>query len=149
MANDTLFRQKAPVVMRYLIEDFDLEVVHAAGILGNIGQECGGFQYMHEIGQPEGKGGYGWAQWTGPRRKAFFAWCQEKHLDWHSDEANYGFLKYELINTEKSAIPALLKTATLAAAVKAFERNYERAGTPNYKARTQWATTALDAFNKG
>lgn len=147
MANTDLFKQKAPVVMRSLIDDFELEVVHAAGILGNIGQECGGFHYLREIGQPEGKGGYGWAQWTGPRRKTFLQWCQNNGLDWQSDQGNYGYLKDELINTEKSAIPALLKTTTLVAAVKAFERNYERAGTPNYKARNQWATIALAAYN--
>jgi len=37
-----LFRQKAPVVMRGLIHDVNVSEVQAAGMLGNIGWECGG-----------------------------------------------------------------------------------------------------------
>jgi hypothetical protein len=147
MADTALFRQKAPGIMRRLINDFDLEVVHAAGVLGNIGTECDGFRHLHEKGQPEGKGGYGWGQWTGPRRRQFFAWCKENGLEWQTDEANYGFLKHELETTERGAVSALLKTTTLVSAVKAFERNYERAGVPNYASRNRWAQIALDAFN--
>jgi hypothetical protein len=132
--------------MRKLMQDFDIEVVHAAGVLGNLGHECNGFQTLHEIGQPEGKGGYGWAQWTGPRRRQFLGWCDEHNLNWKSDEANYGFLHFELSGPEKGAIAAILKTSTLASAVKAFERNYERAGTPNYESRNKWGAIALDAF---
>ena len=146
MANDTLFKQKAPEIMRRLIDDFDLENVHAAGILGNIGHECAGFHHLHEVGQPENKGGYGWGQWTGPRRKEFFAWCQKKGLDRESDEANYGFLKHELETSEKNAIAAVLKTSELEEAVEAFERNYERAGVKHYESRKKWARIALSAF---
>jgi hypothetical protein len=133
--------------MRKLIDDFDIEVIHAAGILGNIGTECDGFHHLHEIGQPEGRGGYGWGQWTGPRRRLFFAWCEQHGLGWQTDAANYGYLKHELETSERGAISAVLKTSTLVAAVKAFERNYERAGTPNYASRNRWAQIALDTFN--
>lgn len=146
MADTTLFKKKAPGIMRKLRSDFGIQVVHAAAILGNIGTECDGFHHLHEIGQPDGQGGYGWGQWTGPRRKQFFAWCKQKGLDWQTDEANYGFLKHELKGSESGAISALLKTSQLAAAVKAFERNYERAGAPNYASRNRWAQIALDAF---
>ena len=59
---DALFRLKAPHIMAQLQSDFDLSYTQAAGIMGNIGYECGGFHQLHEIGQPEDKGGYGWAQ---------------------------------------------------------------------------------------
>src|SRR4051794_30994903 len=104
MVDTTLFRQKAPGVMKKLMEEFDLEDFHAAGVLGNLGTECAGFHILHEIGQPEGKGGYGWFQWTGPRRKSFFKWCGEQKLDWQSDEANYGYLSHELRTEYRSAI---------------------------------------------
>jgi len=146
MADDTLFKQKAPEIMRRLIDDFDLKDVHAAGILGNIGTECDGFRHLHELGQPEGKGGYGWGQWTGPRRKEFFNWCEKEGLKWETDDANYGFLKHELETAEKNAIAAVLKTSTLERAVEAFERNYERAGVKNYESRNKWARIALSAF---
>ena len=42
------------------------------------------------------RGGFGWAQWTGPRRREFEAYAKENNLDPKSDEANYGFLVHEL-----------------------------------------------------
>jgi hypothetical protein len=148
MSDTALFKEKAPGIMRKLIDDFEIETVHAAGILGNIGTECNGFHNLHEIGQPEGKGGYGWCQWTGPRRRQFFDWCQEQGLEWQTDDASYGFLKHELETSEHGAITAVLRTSTLVDAVKAFERNFERAGTPNYDSRNRWARIALDSFNE-
>lgn len=62
MADDELFRVKSPKFMRQLMEDFELKDIQAAGVFGNIGHECAGFEILHEIGQQEGKGGYGWAQ---------------------------------------------------------------------------------------
>lgn len=146
MPDDTLFRLKVPAFMRQLMADFELKDFHAGGVFGNIGHECVGFTVLHEIGQPEGKGGYGWAQWTGPRRVQFFNWCTEHNLDWISDEANYGFLEFELRTSQSDAISALLKTTTLEAAVQAFERNFERAGVPNYPSRNRWAQIAMDAY---
>ena len=133
MSNTILFEQKAPSVMRQLMDDFELEVVQAAGVLGNIGRECNGFKDLRETNQPEGRGGYGW--------------CQKSGLNWKADNANYGYLKVELLSSERAAVSALLKTTTLAGAVKAFERNFERAGTPNYASRNQWA--ALAAYKVG
>ncbi len=148
MADDGLFREKAPGIMRQLMADFELSDFQAGGILGNLGHECGGFKYLHELGQPENRGGYGWAQWTGPRRVAFKNWCSEQSLHWETDEANYGFLKYELETTERTAIPALSKTHTLEDAVMAFERNYERAGVKNYESRIRWGRIAMNAFQE-
>ena len=44
------------------------------------------------------KGGYGFAQWTGPRREMFEEWSKSNKLDPSSYDANYGFLKFELSN---------------------------------------------------
>src|ERR1700728_2182515 len=95
VVDTSLFISKAPGIMNQLMSQFDLNDFQAAGILGNLGTECAGFHVLHEIGQPDGRGGYGWAQWTGPRRVDFIAWCTTNDLDWHSDEANYGFLVNE------------------------------------------------------
>lgn len=133
--------------MRRLMTDFGVTATQAAAVLGNIGHECNGFRTYHEIGQPVGRGGYGWAQWTGPRREKFFAWCSRQNLGWRSDEANYGYLKHELQTSEKGAITALRRESSLTDAVKAFEQHFERAGTPNYPSRNRWARLALDAFN--
>jgi hypothetical protein len=147
MADETVFREKAPVFMAQLIADFQLKDFQAAGVFGNIGHECAGFTILHEIGQPADKGGYGWAQWTGPRRIDFFEWCGDHKLDSSTDEANYGFLEFELRTSQRDAISALLKTSTLEGAVQAFERNFERAGVPNYASRNKWAEIALAEFN--
>ncbi|MBV8338006.1 MAG: hypothetical protein JO358_21770, partial [Alphaproteobacteria bacterium] len=55
--------------MNSLVKDLTLTAEQAAGILGNIGWECGLFNHLQEqnpIGG--GRGGLGWCQWTGPRR---------------------------------------------------------------------------------
>jgi len=132
--------------MHRLIGDFDLNEIQAAGIVGNLGHECAGFHTLHEIGQPEGKGGYGWAQWTGDRRKSFLAWCDKRKLGWETDAANYGYLSSELHGTYARSISALEKAYTLEASVVAFERSYEGAGVPNYPSRNEWASIALDSF---
>jgi Phage tail lysozyme len=145
-SGDRVFRTKVPEFMRQLMADFELQDIQAAGIFGNIGHECAGFTILHEIGQPEGKGGYGWAQWTGARRVAFLKWCTDHNLTFTDDAANYGFLDLELRTSQSDAISAVLKTSTLEAAVQAFERNFERAGVPNFPSRNRWASIALDAF---
>src|SRR5207237_660573 len=76
-------------------------------ILGNIGHECGGFRLMQELRPTSGRGGFGWVQWTGPRRVAFEKFCDDNGLEPTSDAANYRFLKLELQTTEKATVPAM------------------------------------------
>ena len=142
------FDDLAPTLMGKLMTDFQLNDFQAAGILGHLGHESLGFTVFHEIGQPDGQGGYGWGQWTGPRRRDFFDWCDQKGLDRMSDEASEGFLWHELQNSERAAIPALRQATSLFDAVRIFESKFERAGVTNYKSRDDWAQRALDAFNK-
>ena len=142
------FVKMAPDVMKKLMADFELNSTMAAGILGNIGVESDGFRAYHQYGQPEGKGGYGWCQWTASRRKTFFEYCDQHGLDRMSDDASYGYLSYELNHSPyQNAIGALQKTKTLEEAVMAFERNFEKAGEPNYSGRNKYAKTALAAYN--
>jgi hypothetical protein len=149
VSSDAIFRQKVPNIVAHLKRDFDLNDIQAAGIMGNIGYECGGFHYLHQLDQPEGKGGYGWAQWTASRREKFLAWCTDKNLDWRSDEANYGYLKLELTTSPyNAAIAALEKATTVDEAVQAFERNYEKSGVTNYPSRQRWAQIALDVLRQ-
>lgn len=148
--SDTLFREKAPVIMRRLVGEphFGFGELDAAAILGNIGGETGGFVHMQEI-KPVvagSAGGFGWCQWTGPRRRAFFAWCGQKKLDPRSDEANYSFLIRELLTTEERAVGKVKAAKGLDAKVVAFERAFERAGIPHHAARQRWAEKALAAY---
>ena len=145
----SLFTDKAAGIMALLMKDFDLSVTDAAAILGNLGHESGGFRFLQEKEPlvPGSKGGWGWAQWTGPRRRAFEAYCARNGLDPASDRANYGWLFVELKGDEKRAIPAVKKATTLAGKVKAFEMAFERAGIKHYDSRNVWAQRALDAYN--
>jgi Phage tail lysozyme len=143
------FREKAPWIMALLIRDFDLAVDHAAAILGNLGHESGGLVSLQEVNPTVAgsKGGYGWAQWTGPRRRDFMAYCERNHFSPASDQANYKWLFLDLSGDYKNAIAAVKKAKTLADKVKAFELAFERAGVKHYDLRNQWAARALDAWH--
>lgn len=144
------FTTKAPKVMADLMRDFPFTKEDAAAVLGNAGHESGGLVSLQEI-QPTvagSRGGYGWFQWTGPRRVAFEGWCAKMKMSPASDAANYGFLVEELDGPEKAAVNATRNAKTLNDKVIAFEGAYERAGVKNYPSRQQWALQALDAYNR-
>lgn len=149
MSNTALFRAKAPGIMNKLMADVGWDAESAASDLGNLGQECGGFTLLQEQ-KPTvagSQGGFGWYQWTGPRRRAYFAWCKRTALKPEGDAANYGFHIVELKGEYKDVTAKVALAKGLANKVKAFERGYERAGKPNYPGRLQWAKIALDAWN--
>lgn len=144
----TIFDDKAPWIMKALMHDFDLDATSAAAIVGNIGHESGGFKFLQEIKPmvPGSRGGWGWAQWTGPRRRAFEAYVDRNAMDPASDEANYKWLFVELSTTESKAIPAVRKAVGLKNKVKAFEAAFERAGIKHYPERYKWAERAMAAW---
>lgn len=141
------FIQLAPMIMQDLIEAFDLTPVQAAAIVGNLGTESKGFTAYHEAGQPENKGGYGWAQWTGPRRKAFFAWADAHRLHRESEAASLGFLEHELQTSYRNVITILKRQTELQAATHAFMIHFEGPGILNESDRQNHATIALQHYN--
>jgi hypothetical protein len=145
--SEQLFVEKSGWIMERLMDEFGLQDFQAAGILGNIGHECAGFQQFQELGV-SGRGGFGWCQWTGPRRIEFERFCHDNGLSSRSDEANYGNLKRELRTTEKGAIAALKQSRSLSAAVRAFEGAFERARVKHFDRRERWATLALGPFRR-
>ncbi|QPF91200.1 phage tail tip lysozyme [Bradyrhizobium commune] len=142
------FVAKAPGIMQKLIADFNLKDFQAAGIMGNIGEECDGFREMQEKKPIKAPGGLGWAQWTGSRRTLFEAFCTEGGLSPLSDAANYGFLKRELQTTQSASLTAVQKTASISKAVRSFEASFERAraGLEHFDRRDEWADLALKSF---
>lgn len=127
-----------PARGRWLIDhlsaDFELTERQAAGIVGNMGFESMGLKVLQEISPVAGRGGFGWEQWTGPRRRAYEAWCAAQALSPSSDEANFGFAEEELRGTYRYVIEALKRTATLEAAVFVFGVDDEAPGgtTPTF-----------------
>lgn len=146
--NAATFKAKVPALMKQFMADFDCSELDAAAVFGNAGHESAGFLKLQEIKPviPGTRGGYGWFQWTGPRRRAYEAYCARNKLHPASDEANYKFLFVELNGDEKAAIPALKKVRDLRGKVIAFELAYERAGVKHYDSRVQWAHVALAAY---
>ena len=144
------FVQRAPVIMGSLMKYLPpLDVEGAAGIMGNLWAESK-LQAVNEA-KPTvagSRGGYGWAQWTGPRRRAAERFWAERKLEPATDTAQLAFLIHELQTTEKNGLTAVMRPGTLEERTKAFERAFERAGVTNYPARYQGARLALDAYNK-
>lgn len=152
MTAEAHFRATAPAYMRRLVADFPaLNLQDAAAIFGNLGHESLGFTKLQEM-KPTvkgAKGGYGWAQWTGPRRRAFEAWCKKHGKDPAADETNYAYLFLELKGiegTESAAVGKVAAAVGLEAKVRAFEEAYLRAGVKHYDKRLEWARIAVDAL---
>lgn len=146
----TLFERKAPKIVGDLVRDLDLRDFQAAGFVGNFGAETAGFKLMQE-GKPVvpgSRGGYGWAQWTGPRRRQFEAWAKAKGLDVRSDAANYGFLVHELRTTEKAALAAVRKTDDVVEAAVCVETKFERPGVSARNKRISYAKLALKLYQQ-
>lgn len=146
----TLFTDKAPKIMVTLLKDFpQWGPEDAAAVLGNIGAETGGFTALQEIKPmvPGSAGGWGWVQWTGPRRRAFEAYVKRNNLDPSSDLANYKYLFVELTGSEKGAVAKTAAAKGLQAKTIAFERNFERAGIKHDDVRFRYAQQALAAYN--
>lgn len=148
------FEERGGRVVRNLVQQFALSPNQAAGIVGNLGYESIGFTTLQEK-KPlvEGSaGGYGWAQWTAGRRRAFEAYCNAGGLDQASDEANYGFLCKELNSTHAYVLRALKHETELERCVFVFGRLYEAPfGTtatnlPGYEGRLDYAIQALDGY---
>lgn len=142
------FRSVAPKYMRRFMTDFAASDIDAAAVFGNAGYESAGFTTLQEIDPVvEGsRGGWGWFQWTGPRRKAFDAYCKRNKLDPVADETNYKFLFVELTGPESGALAKLKAAKSLDTKTVAFENAFERAGVKAYAKRKQWAALALTAL---
>ncbi|TJW35920.1 MAG: hypothetical protein E5W83_34120 [Mesorhizobium sp.] len=146
-----LFRQKAPVIMRNLVRDLGLTDVQAAGMLGNIGWECGGFKLLQEQRPIKGgRGGLGWCQWTASRRVDFERWLAQRNADYQDDDANYNFLLSELHGSQKASLAALKRANSLEAATSGFMNTFERpaANYAHLNNRIKLANLALQEFRR-
>lgn len=100
--------------------DLHLKEFQAAGILGNLAQETGNFQFLKEMNPLiEGSdGGLGYAQWTASRRIDFLIYAETQ--DVMSYDVNYGFLLSELRGPYYEVLKDLRKTTSLEDATKLF-----------------------------
>lgn len=129
-------------------KDLQLKDVHTCGIWGNIGTETAGLTKLQEI-KPlvkGSKGGYGWSQWTGPRRRKYEAWCKQHNMLPADDESNYRYLIHETLTDEWKSVAQLRKTTTIEAATETWMKLNLRPGIPHLDSRYRWARKAADAL---
>ena len=148
-----IFEDKVRKYNARLMKDFQITEVQACGIWGNLGTETGGFTALQEKNPvvKGSRGGYGWMQWTGPRRKKYESWTKSKGLNASDDETNYLYLVHETLTDEWKSLAQLRKTTTLEAATETFCKLNLRPGVVNLKSRVAYAKKAQDALksNKG
>lgn len=144
----SFFDTWAKVFMQRLMRDFDLSVLDAAAIIGNAGHESGGFRSLQEK-KPTitgSRGGYGIMQWTGPRRRAYEAYCKRNGLNPADMNANYAFLFTELKGPEGRVLPKIKAVRTLDEKVEVFSNVFLRPGIVHMAERKKWAIRALNAY---
>ena len=142
------FRGIAPPYMQKFMDDFSLGIDDAAAVFGNLGHESLGFTTLQEMKPlvPGSLGGYGWAQWTGPRRREYEAYCKRTGKNAAAHDTNYAFLFVELKGSEKTALAKLRAANGLEAKTIAFERAFLRAGIKHDDKRLAWARIAREAY---
>jgi|HubBroStandDraft_3_1064219.scaffolds.fasta_scaffold00005_29 hypothetical protein len=122
------YQATAGDLVNELVDRHGLERHQAAGLVGNLGYESGGFEKLQEQ-QPlvaGSAGGWGYAQWTGPRRNAFMAFAKERGLDPASHEANVEFLNHELSQPQWSRyLDRLRGTKSVEEASRLTHKEYE------------------------
>lgn len=143
------FEALAPQVAARLSRDLGITPQQAAGIVGALGYESAGLQAINERQPvvPGSRGGFGWAQWTGPRRQQFEAFAKHVGLDVKDPEANYQFLVHELTNTPEGAVlDAIRGTDDPKAAGRLFTEQFLRPGVPAMAKRDSWVERAAAAI---
>lgn len=140
-------------VVLALVDDLELRIFNAAGIVGNLGAETAGFRVLHEKRPqvPGSAGGRGWAQWTGytarnNRRKLFEEFCASHKFDPEGDEGNYRFLVHELETSERRALMHIREARDLWSATRAAHVLYERSGDQSVEETGRRLTWAQDAL---
>jgi hypothetical protein len=106
-----------------------------------------GFTAFQEKNPRSGRGGAGWAQWTGPRRRTFEKWAAARGLDPKDDATSYAFMTSPSGEGREfgKALDAAARRQGLSGKVVAFEESYERAGVKAFGSRTRYAEAALTA----
>lgn len=140
------FQSVTPRLMQDLQRDFPgLTKEDAAAIIGNLGEESGGFTQMQEAG---GSGpGRGWAQWTSADRKQRFLQNVQKHGgDLANYEANYETLKQELQGQYAGALKATMAAQGLQNKTQVFMEKFENPGVPHFDVRMRYAQRAVNVM---
>lgn len=130
------------IVYRFLTEELELTPAAAAGIMGNVMIECT-FDPTALAIDTNGLYSFGLMMWNGPRFEALKEWCADNGYEHTDPRGQLGYLKWELLNTEKSAyatmksIPNTIEGACKAAILWASE--FERCTRTSFGLRIFYA----------
>jgi hypothetical protein len=142
----------APRYIADLMTDFGLNDFQAAAFPGNFAAESAYFNSLQEKDPTVAgsKGGFGHAQWTGPRRTTFEAWLKRSGHDVDSYEGNYTMVFRELKSAyyDRVVLEPLKKAKNLEEAVKIVGKYYEAPAVLNMAPRLKGAQEALDLYHK-
>lgn len=116
----------------------------AAGIAGNLMQESS----LNPTAKNPTSGAFGFAQWLGPRKKAFMDFAMKAKKDIADPLAQLEFIDLELNTTERKAKDRLLASRDATEAAVNFSNHYERAGANEKKnaTRASYANKILGAI---
>jgi hypothetical protein len=140
----------AALVARRLKERLKLTNPQIAGVLGNFSQESGFNSRVNEggaVGSPLGKGGYGFAQWTGDRQTNLVNFAKQRKKDPGDPSLQADFLISELEGPERSSLESLRGAVSPEQSALVFRRDFERAGTPKDENRFKAARNVLGQLN--
>lgn len=100
----------------------------AEGIVWNLQDESGLDPGINEAAPtvPGSRGGFGLAQWTGPRRVALEAYARDRGAPVDDLDVQLDFLVDELHGPEQNALSSLMASRNPQEAAAAFVRDYER-----------------------
>ncbi|MDE4176359.1 phage tail tip lysozyme [Phaeobacter sp. PT47_59] len=109
----------------------------ARGFLANFQVESGLNPGINEIAPlvPGSRGGFGLAQWTGPRRRQFEAFAGERGTRVDDLDTQLDFLMHELGTTEQSAAKSIFAAQTPEDATRAISEKFLRPGIPHLDRR--------------
>jgi hypothetical protein len=145
----------APRYIADLVKDFGFTPEQAAAFPGNFAAESGYFNLLQELNPliRGSRGGYGHAQWTGPRRLTFERWLARKGWKADSYEGNYSYAFRELKGYEPGLdyrkVAEMVKTATsLDNATWRVAKYYEAPAVINLEPRVKAAREALALYRK-
>jgi hypothetical protein len=88
---------------------------------------------------PGSRGGYGLNQWTGPRRRQFEDFAQERGVPFDDLNTQLDFTLWELQNTERGAWNALQGADDPVEAARIYSEQFLRPGIPHLDRRMDYA----------
>lgn len=113
----------------------------AQGFAGNFAVESGFDPSINEIAPlvPGSRGGFGLAQWTGPRRRALEAYAEQTGLPASDPNVQMDFLMSELAGPENRAWQSIQSAQDPAEAARLVSERFLRPGIPHLERRVNSA----------